>query len=560
MPNSKVDYDIAIVGGGVSGIYSGWRLLSNLYDSPILREWAAAGGKLRVAVFEGSGRIGGRLLSARPPGFPDTVCEIGGMRYTSAQTIVRSLVENELNLPHYKQVVDQPQNIVYLRGEQLRYSETQDAHNLPYNLDWAERQQLRPGSGADPSGLLAWAIGQVLPGVLTAKSGQALQEYLQTVTVDGTPLYNHGFWNLLARALSTEAYELARAMVGYDILGSNANAVDLIPEIFDFTPNEQFYLLNGGYDTVPWTLQQRFQQLGGEVIQDAWLASFDKAALDGGDTGVSLQFRGGRDPVTARAIILAMPRRSLEMLKRQGPVLDPAQAPHVQTLLQSVEPVALYKMFVAYSYPWWQSVGVQQGRSLTDMPLRQCYYWPTNTGTGPAPNTNALIMAYNDQLSVDFWAGLRAPLGGAPKRPFARNQVADTADASAPLSDFEKRLRQNWHDHPAQEEAVAEMHRQLMRMHGVHYAPAPVDAAFMDWSADPYGGGVHFWNRGYKSWEVLQQMTQPVSGFPCYICGEAYSTVQTWAEGALQTAEIVLQKHLGLPAPGWIIHSSAAAA
>ena len=556
MPNSNVDYDVAIVGGGVSGIYSGWRLLANVYDSPLLRQWAGPNGKLRVAVFEGSDRIGGRLLSARPPGFPDTVCEIGGMRYTSAQTLVRSLVENELKLPHYQQVVDQDQNIVYLRGEQLRFSETQDANRLPYNLDWVERQQLLPGSKADPDQLLGWAIGQVLPGVNTAKSTEELEKYLQTVTVDGTPLYHHGFWSLLARALSNEAYELARAMVGYDILGSNANAVDLIPEVAGFAPSVDYYLLNGGYDTVPWTLQQQFQQLGGEVIQDTWLAGFDKAALDGGDTGVTLQFRGGRAPVTARAIILAMPRRSLEMLKPQGPVLDPAQAPSVQNLLQSVQPVALYKLFLAYAYPWWQNVGVTQGRSLTDMPLRQCYYWPTNTGAGPAPNNNALIMTYNDQLNVDFWAGLTAPGGGVTPRMFARRQMDD----SAPANDFEKRLLQNWKDHPAPHEMVAEMHRQLVRMHGVQYAPAPVDAAFMDWSADPYGGGVHFWNRGYKSWEVLQQMTQPVSDFPCYICGEAYSTVQTWAEGALQTAEIVLQKHLGLPAPGWIIRSSAGAA
>jgi hypothetical protein len=325
--------------------------------------------------------------------------------------------------------------------------------------------------------------------------------------------------------------------------------------VFDFSPDEQFYLLNGGYDLVPWTLQQQFQSMGGEVVQGAWLKSFDKSAGEGSHAGVTLKFGGGRDPVTARAIILAMPRRSLEMLTPTGPVLDPAQAPHVANLLQSVEPVPLYKIFLAYSHPWWQSAGVQQGRSLTDIPLRQCYYWPTNTGSGPTPNTNGLIMAYNDQLSVDFWAGLTAPGGKAPVRPYAGKQTATPGDGA---SAFDKRLLQNWEEHPAPHEMVMEMHRQLKRMHGVQYAPKPTDAAFMDWSADPFGGGVHFWNRGYKSWEVLQQMTQPVPDFPCYICGEAYSTVQTWAEGALQTAEIVLQKHLGLPAPGWISQSASA--
>src|ERR1700675_1753650 len=92
------DYDIAIVGGGVSGIYCGWRLLTaKPGNSGPLKGWARENGKLKVAVFEGSDRIGGRLLSARPPGFTgSTTCEIGGMRYVSSQTLVRSLVENEL--------------------------------------------------------------------------------------------------------------------------------------------------------------------------------------------------------------------------------------------------------------------------------------------------------------------------------------------------------------------------------------------------------------------------------------------------------------------------------
>jgi monoamine oxidase len=113
-------------------------------------------------------------------------------------------------------------------------------------------------------------------------------------------------------------------------------------------------------------------------------------------------------------------------------------------------------------------------------------------------------------------------------------------------------LRKNWDEHRAPTEMVMEMHRQLKQIHDIQYAPEPRDAACMDWSMDPYGGGVHLWNRTYKSWEKLHEMTQPVKGFPCYVCGEAYSTNQTWVEGALQTAELVLQDHLGLEKPSWI--------
>ena len=57
--------DVAIVGGGVSGVYSGWRLLTR-------------GKRKRVTVFEASDHVGGRLLSVPAPGIPNLVAELGG--------------------------------------------------------------------------------------------------------------------------------------------------------------------------------------------------------------------------------------------------------------------------------------------------------------------------------------------------------------------------------------------------------------------------------------------------------------------------------------------------
>jgi hypothetical protein len=556
----STEYDIAIVGGGIAGIYSGWRLATaKPGESPTFKKWAAKNGKLRVAVFEGSSRIGGRLLSARPPSFSsNTTCELGGMRYMSSQTLVRSLVENELDLPRYPQVVDQPSNIVYLRDKQLRFSQVQDPRALPYSLEWAETQYVLQN---DPSGLLGWAVAKLLPGV-NYLTGEALHKYLREAVVNGTPLWQHGFWNLLARGLSPEAYALARSMVGYDCLGSNANAVDLISEYFNFTPGVAYSLLSHGYESLPWTLQKQFEEAGGILEQKAWVAGFDKTTLDDGSAGVILHFVNGHPSVKARAIVLAMPRRALELLRQEGPVFDPSQAPDVQRWLGSVRPIPLYKLFLAYKYPWWTAVGVRQGRSLSDTPVRQVYYWPVDPSAATPPTTgNALLMAYNDATNVDFWGGLSGSKNGvdpvasrffrktAPQvRMFDRQPPAEPV---AHRDEFAERQRKNWEDHEAPHEMVMEMHRQLKQMHNIEYAPKPYDAAFMDWSVDPYGGGVHFWNRGYMSSEILHKMTQPVPDFPCYICGEAYSTNQTWVEGALQTAELVLEK-LGLAKPTWV--------
>jgi monoamine oxidase len=572
------EVDVAIVGGGISGIYTGWRLLTaNLHESPMLKKWAGDRGQLKVAVYEGSKRIGGRLLSARPPGMPHVTCEIGGMRYVSSQTLVKGLVEDVLKLPRHEQVVDKPNNIAYLRGKRLRLSQLNDPSALPYDLWPIEAQWLRDKNNST-SGLIGWAMDQVLPGLVDLEGkaiyGDDLRDYLRAATVDGTPLYQLGFWNLLAKAMSNEAYRLSRTTVGYDCLGSNANAVDLTAEYFDFTPDVKYYLIDGGYDLVPWTLEDLFAEQGGEVVKGAWLHHFDTVTLDDGSQGVALSFRDGTK-VVARSIVLAMPRRSLQLLRPTGPVLDPDRSPRFQYLLNSVEPIPLYKLCIAYPNPWWELYGVTQGRSLTDSPVRQCYYWATEgrqPGANPK-NQNSVIMAYNDESSVSFWAGLRRlpvaaadvsekpnlaaatpPEGHGPKaKVFQRKPIPHHVQhqMDAAPDDFVKQLRENWDDHKAPDAMVKEIHRQLVQLHGAEYAPAPIDAAFVDWSDDPYGGGVHFWNPGYQSWLVLEEMIQPVRDVPCYICGEAYSTNQTWAEGALQTAELVLKK-FGLAAPAWV--------
>src|SRR3990167_3866723 len=80
--SSKTVLDVAIVGGGVSGLYSGWRLLTT--PSPDQPQ--------TVSLFEGSDRVGGRLLSVTPPGMPEARIELGGMRFTTWQQLVMSLV------------------------------------------------------------------------------------------------------------------------------------------------------------------------------------------------------------------------------------------------------------------------------------------------------------------------------------------------------------------------------------------------------------------------------------------------------------------------------------
>ena len=90
------DYDVAVIGGGIAGSYCAWRVREVGAVSPVLAPLAAArpDGRLRVGMLEYGGRIGGRLFSATLPGLSDLPIELGGMRFLTSQTRVRTLVEH----------------------------------------------------------------------------------------------------------------------------------------------------------------------------------------------------------------------------------------------------------------------------------------------------------------------------------------------------------------------------------------------------------------------------------------------------------------------------------
>jgi hypothetical protein len=83
-----------------------------------------------------------------------------------------------------------------------------------------------------------------------------------------------------------------------------------------------------------------------------------------------------------------------------------------------------------------------------------------------------------------------------------------------------------------------------MKIHGQYEIPKPSAAAYYDWGDPPFGGAWHSWKAGYKYDEIYKEIRQPLRDENVFICGEAYSLKQGWAEGALQTAEEVLCNYI----------------
>ncbi|UTH74319.1 NAD(P)/FAD-dependent oxidoreductase [Chromobacterium sp. IIBBL 290-4] len=526
-------FDIAIVGGGVSGVYSAWRLKQT---HP---------GK-KIAVFEASDHIGGRLLSVRPPDIPDMVAELGGMRILPAvQPLVTQLI-HELNkeLPDSEEIrlydfpVDQPQNIAFLRGIYLRLADfTQNPELVPYQLNFIDQGQ---SAGA----VIVNAIEQIVPGITNPKLTEAeRRELAQKAEFGGVPLYKQGFWNVLLRVITGEAYQYAEDVGGYDSTLCNWNAADAIPwYLSDFGVNPEYKGFSNGFQQVPLALAQLFEKLGGEIRLKSEISHLTQQ-------GDGFEFRVNGQQATAGQLILAMPRRSLELLSASSPLL---QNEKVQKLVSTVTARPLFKLFTTYDSPWWRNAGcnmtdsqgqtayvpLQAGRSVTDLPVRQTYYWPKSDGK-PATAGHAMLLAsYDDGDNTGFWDGLRA------RRRQPRERGCDVAPLADPFIGADDNVQRNeltWHKYKAPRMMTEEVTRQLTVMHSLSFTPKVRNAAFRDWGDDPFGGGWNSWNIGVKSWEVKHAIVQPTD-MPFYICGEAYSDAQGWVEGALQTAGYMLER------------------
>lgn len=577
-----VDADVVVVGGGVSGLYTAWRLLTG---SPKRH------GK-RIKVLELSHRIGGRLLTWRP--FPDNTelhAELGGMRFFSQQKLLWALIQyfvanGKLQEP-IKFYVDDPNhnNLWYLRQRILRAPDLLDPATVPYMLDASERY-------ADPSSIVAGVIHYLLAanrrtiarrlkGSRTQPENweewDSVKPYLR---YNGRKLWDIGFWNLLLDLLSPEGYNYATDGFGYYSVTNNWNAAEAIQSVhLDFTQKPDYQTLREGYDYLPALLCKEVKAAGGEV-----LLKHEVTGIDSRDGALVVSVRDGQT-FRAQHVVLAMPRRSLELLDEtslwkwnQVVATQSGRQIRLKDYIQSVIPCPAFKLFLAYEKPWWRQppTSIAAGRSTSDLPLRQTYYFPPVPDAFSAPqpdsrllNGPGLVMAsYDDLGAVSFWRALEVPEDKKDKvREGMRRALAvqpglvtSTSDHSQHLAEISRALENERGFYFAPPEMVRHAQQQLQYVHRNQVLPDPMPnpqgkpgellAAYKDWGHDPYGGGWNFWRPGVNVKLMMEGMRRPFHEVNLYVVGEAYSGNQGWVEGALTTAEKALRESFHLvPAP-----------
>jgi monoamine oxidase len=544
--------DYVIVGAGVSGLYSAWRLLTDTNG---------AAAPPTVAILESGDRVGGRLLTWLPLGERGGLrAELGGMRFLESQELVWSLLHH---LGFGKEIIDfavsGPNLRLLLRGRSTPL-DTPDP-SARYAVPASDQGQaagdllidrIKDVMNTDENRLVLQRLtDSKIPD--TRQGWDTIKPYL---TWRGQRLWDLGFWNILSEIFSSETYEFVVDALGYYSLAGNWNAAEAMQAVWlDFRSGTEYRTLARGYSSLPDQLAAEARAAGAKIALGSRVAGFQRS----GDLW-DVRLGGGDATIKARHLILAMPRRSLELLSPSGE-FDLQGDRALNQLVGSITPQPAFKLFLFYERRWWDPLGIKAGRSVCDLPIRQTYYFSPDADGEQAGSSIGLLMAsYNDARSVAFWQGLVPPRdewdqGRAQLRlalnalGLKANLFAANARAEDVIPDPPPRL------HKASEAMMRHAKAQLALLHNVPVDDIP-DAhigAFADWEFDPFGGGWNFWGPQVDVKSAMEHIKVPLgAGERLYVVGDAYSGAQGWVEGALTATEVTLEEHLGLRRPSWL--------
>lgn len=553
-----LDLDVAIVGAGVSGLYTAYRLVNA--DAAL----GPAEPLPKVQVFEMSDRIAGRLELVVLPGM-EISAELGGMRYLNSQQIVTSLIEDVFkdDLSHVEFPMGDPANLFfYLRKQRLRANAWVEAQAHGEKL--ATRYYLNNddiGFSADQ------LFNKIIYDVLVADpwfeenyrskvSHPTTYEYIFELTAEdwdavkpnltycfegpyqGMKVNDLGFWNLVKDQISEEGYSFLDQAGGYYSNTINWNAAEAFPYMVgDFADaNVTYRTIEGGYDLVAYALAYHYLETPEAAIwSQNQLLTFERSENFGRKYRLTFKNLQSKREwyVYADKIVLAMPRRSLELLDPDGFFF------RNETLKMNMESVIMepsFKLLMGFEYPWWtEDFEATSGHSITDLPMRQCYYF----GTDPKNSHSLFLASYNDMQTVTFWKAL-------DEHPVKFTPRSTSLVAAKDLVAAELRS-------PASLAMVNEAMKEVRELHGAEMEiPEPYVAMYKDWADDPFGGGYHAWKAVYSVRDVMPFMRQPDAQEAVHICGEAYSDQQGWVEGAFCVAERMLRDHFGRHCPWWL--------
>lgn len=548
-----LELDVAIVGAGASGLYTGYRLVTGEFEE-------GRSAPPSVALFDLADRIGGRLHSVELPGL-EFYGELGGMRYMTSMGIITTLIEDvfKSKLEHVPfSMGDDSSRYFYLRKQRFManaWTEAQKAGekfmtryalndgDLGFSADQLFSKATYDVLMADPAVRAEFGTKLLHPTEydyeiqLTGEDWDAIKpdlKYCSEGPFEGRAVAELGYWNLLTDQLSQEGLNFLADAGGYYANTINWNAAEAIQQIVgDFFGPVEYRTIKGGFDSVLYALAEALLDAQVKIFKQNGVVGV-RPAPEGSPRRYELKIANqqlGREwLVHADAVVLAMPRRSLELLGSYPSYLSLYDGPEGATFRQAVSSTIIQqsmKILMGFEKPWWkEDFGATAGESVTDLPMRQCYYF----GTNQHDSHSLFLSSYNDIDTVSYWSALEQD---EPFEPHATRLVSQ-ADVDA-ISEYQ-----------APKVMIAESMAQVRELHGLPNIPEPYVTWYKDWSHEPFGGGYHAWFPNISVRDVMRYMRKPRADEAIHVVGEAYSDQQGWAEGAFCVAELLLCEEFGM--------------
>jgi monoamine oxidase len=451
-------HEIVVVGAGSAGTHTALKL-SPEYGS-------------KVALYESTDRIGGRDYDIRIKGVKGIQPE-GAMRLLPSHTLVQQMCkELGLEIIPFKE----HDQIVFLRGDT-------DRKNFKLTPEESTMSTVE-------------MISLVTNGVLKANgitksvnSRKEMTALVKTLKYKNTPLHMWNWSDLCSNFLSYEAIDYMKVRGGYwSVYAINNAAITMVQSMSEKSifhtsgDNDKILAVKLGMMSVPDAMGRKFQVLGGKIHMEHKLTRVEKR---GRITYLTFSTPVGNKIVSCDKVVLTVPMKVLVLLNFVG--YSDQKIQQLRKSMSILNPYHATKIFLVYDHPWWTKE-MDNGRSVTDLPIQQCFYWSTNPDNG-----KSVVMIYSDF--------------------YHSHQFSLVED---------------------QKNLVESITHQLSILHN-KTIPLPVDVAVKDWSE-----AWDFWGPG-NCWEAMQTIQNPLDNV--YVCGVGYSSNQGWMEGALETSQKVLDDH-----------------
>lgn len=478
-------YDIIILGGGIAGLYTAYKILQVSSHSKIL-------------ILEKENYLGGRIYTFRNKHME---VDAGAGRFNDKHTLLIELIK-DLGLSHKMNKLSS--EALFIRsGERKNLDSIFDA---PDN-NKEDNQIIHKILSQDPQ-LLNEPLQPITKIGLDAILGEYTQPAAAIIakilvaskTESEIDLTQLTFIEYAEKVVSPQEVQFIKDTFGYYSELVIMNAYDACLLMDTLSPLNQFYNIKGGMDLLIQKLEQKLKSFPHvKIVKNKTVEqitfSHPHKTLKGGRTAKTrkrfltpkqnyhhimcsdgTQYQGVR-------CVSALPKNAIEKMKIFKPI---------RPLLDKIVCGSLCRIYSKYKPEqtgkvWFESMK----KSTVDNQLRIII--PIDVKKG------VIMVSYTDNIYAEYWRNI-----------------------------FEKKGVKGVNN---------EIKIQMKQATGIDI-PEPVDTQVFYWKC-----GVGYWGVGANSQLISQNLTKPYPGQELYICGESYSySGQQWIEGSLETAERVIQK------------------